>query len=320
MNLIDVAKNVMKIEAEAILASAEKIDENILKAVDIIANCKGRVIVTGMGKSGIIGKKIAATMSSTGTPAIFLHPAEGVHGDLGVITKDDCVIAISNSGETDEIISILPTIKMLGISIISIVGNVNSTLAKKSDCVFDGSVVKEACTLNLAPTASTTVSLAIGDAIAVALIEKKGFKKEDFAFFHPSGTLGKRLLVKVSDLYHTGESLPKIKIGSKVADSIFEMTSKGFGCTTVVDEKGLLYGILTDGDLRRGLQKFNNIFDMKVEEVCSKNPKTIDRDELAVKALRVMEEKSITSLIVTDNEGKPEGIIHIHDILKKGIA
>ncbi|MEF3254887.1 MAG: KpsF/GutQ family sugar-phosphate isomerase, partial [Deferribacterales bacterium] len=256
----------------------------------------------------------------TGTPAIFLHPAEGVHGDLGIITKDDCVIAISNSGETDEIISILPTIKMLGVSIIAIVGNLNSTLAKKSDCVFDASVEREACPLNLAPTASTTVALAIGDAIAVTLIEKKGFKKEDFAFFHPSGSLGKRLLVKVSDLYHTGDRVPVVKIGTKVSESIFEMTSKGFGCTTVVDNDGKLYGIFTDGDLRRGMQKYKDIFNMSVDEVCTKNPKTIDADELAAKALQVMEEKSITSLITVDKENRPIGIIHIHDILKKGIA
>jgi arabinose-5-phosphate isomerase len=320
MNVIEIAKDTMKIEAEAILRSADRIDENFEKAVDIILNCEGRVVVTGMGKSGIIGKKIAATMSSTGTPAIFLHPAEGVHGDLGVITKKDCVIAISNSGETDELISILPVIKMLGIKIIAMVGRIDSTLAKKSDCVIDASVLREACPLNLAPTASTTVALALGDALAVALLNKRGFKKEDFAMFHPSGALGKRLLIKVEDLYHTGDELPIVKASNTVAESIFEMTSKGFGCTTVVDENGKLYGILTDGDLRRGMQKYRDLFEKKVSDVCTKNPKTIDKDELAAKALQIMEDKSITSLIIVDDEGKPKGIIHIHDILKKGIV
>lgn len=320
MNLIEIAKETMRIEAEAVLRAATKLDSNFEKAVDIIMNCEGRVIVTGMGKSGLIGKKIAATMSSTGTPSIFLHPAEGVHGDLGVITKKDCIIAISNSGETDELISILPVIKMLGVKIIAMVGRLDSTLAKKSDCVLDASVIREACPLNLAPTASTTVALALGDALAVALLNKRGFKKEDFAMFHPSGTLGKRLLIKVEDLYHTGDELPVVKWDAKVADSIFEMTSKGFGCTTVVDDEGKLMGILTDGDLRRGMQKYRDLFERKVSEVCSLNPKTIDKDALAVTALQVMEDKSITSLIIVDSDGKPEGIIHIHDILRKGIV
>ncbi len=320
MNLIEIAKETMKIEAEAILRSADRLNGNFEKAVDIILKCEGRVIVTGMGKSGIIGKKIAATMSSTGTPSIFLHPAEGVHGDLGVITKKDCIIAISNSGETDELISILPVIKMLGVKIIAMVGRTDSTLAKKSDCVLDASVIREACPLNLAPTASTTVALALGDALAVALLNKRGFKKEDFAMFHPSGTLGKRLLIKVEDLYHTGDELPVVKGDMKVADSIFEMTSKGFGCTTVVDDEGKLMGILTDGDLRRGMQKYRDLFERKVSEVCTKNPKTIDKDALAATALQVMEDKSITSLIIVDSDGRPEGIIHIHDILKKGIV
>ncbi|MCX8084944.1 MAG: KpsF/GutQ family sugar-phosphate isomerase [Calditerrivibrio sp.] len=320
MNLLNIAKETMKIEADAILRAMDRLDENFEKAVHIILKCEGRVIVTGMGKSGLIGKKIAATLSSTGTPSIFLHPAEGVHGDLGVITSKDCIIAISNSGETDELISILPVIKMLGVKIIALVGRTDSTLAKKSDCVIDASVLREACPLNLAPTASTTVALALGDALAVVLLNKRGFKKEDFAMFHPSGALGKRLLIKVEDLYHTGDELPVVKADSKVSDSIFEMTSKGFGCTTVVDDSGKLIGILTDGDLRRGMQKFRDLFDRKVIDVCTLNPKTIDKDELAATALQIMESKSITSLITVDKDGKPEGIIHIHDILKKGIV
>lgn len=320
MSLSAIARKTMKIEAQAILEASKRINDNIDKAVDIIVNCKGRIVITGMGKSGIIAKKIASTLSSTGTPAIFLHPAEGGHGELGVITKDDCVIAVSNSGETDELIYILPVIKLLGVLIISIVGNVDSTLARKSDCIFDASVKKEACPLNLAPTASTTVALAIGDALSSALLYKKGIKEDDFAFLHPAGMLGKKLLIKVEDIFHTGTKLPKVSVNTKVSEAIVEMTGKGFGCTTVVDEEGKLFGILTDGDLRRILQKYGNIFELNVEEVCTKNPKLIDKEELAAKALKIMEDNSITSLIVVDDQKRPYGIIHIHDILRRGIT
>ncbi|MGA1861576.1 KpsF/GutQ family sugar-phosphate isomerase [Deferribacter thermophilus] len=320
MDLKEVAKKALKIEADAIYNLIDRINDQFLKAVDIIYNCKGRLVVTGMGKSGLIGKKIASTFASTGTPSLFLHPAEGVHGDLGMIVKDDVVLAISNSGETDEIVSILPIIKRLGVPLISIVGRVNSTLAKKSDCVLDASVEKEACPLNLAPTASTTAALALGDALAIALLEKRGFKEEDFALFHPSGSLGKRLLLKVSDIYHTGSKVPIVKDRATVTDAILEMSSKGFGCTAIVNDDGVLVGILTDGDLRRGLEKFKDLFIRNVMEIASKNPKTIEEDALAAKALQLMEKHSITTLLIVDENKRPYGIIHLHDILKAGIV
>ncbi|KAA0258190.1 KpsF/GutQ family sugar-phosphate isomerase [Deferribacter autotrophicus] len=320
MDVKEIAKRALKIEADAIYKLIDKIDDNFVKAVDIIFNCKGRLVVTGMGKSGLIGKKIASTFASTGTPSLFMHPAEGVHGDLGMLVKGDVVLAISNSGETDEIVSILPIIKRLDILLISIVGKLDSTLAKKSDCVLDASVEKEACPLNLAPTASTTAALAIGDALAVALLEKRGFKEEDFAMFHPSGSLGKKLLLKVSDIYHTGDRVPIVNKNVTVTDAILEMSSKGFGCTAIVDDNGKLIGIVTDGDLRRGLEKYNDLFTRNIMDIASKNPKTIEEDALAAKALQVMEKYSITSLLVVDEKERPYGIIHLHDILKAGVV
>ncbi|BAI80509.1 arabinose-5-phosphate isomerase [Deferribacter desulfuricans SSM1] len=320
MDVIDIAKKALKIEADAIYSLIEKLNDDFVKAVDIIYNCKGRLVVTGMGKSGLIGKKIASTFASTGTPSLFLHPAEGVHGDLGMIVKGDVVLAISNSGETDELVSILPIIKRLGVPLISIVGRLNSTLAKRSDCVLDASVEKEACPLNLAPTASTTAALALGDALAVALLEKRGFKEEDFALFHPSGSLGKRLLLKVSDIFHMGDKVPVVKSDVTVTEAILEMSSKGFGCTTIVDDNGALIGVLTDGDLRRGLEKYKDLFERNVMDIASKNPKTIDEDSLAAKALQIMEKYSITSLIVIDDKKRPYGIVHLHDLLKSGIV
>ncbi|MGA1845744.1 KpsF/GutQ family sugar-phosphate isomerase [Deferribacter abyssi] len=319
MDVREIARRALKIEADAIYKLLNKIDDNFVKAVDIIFNCKGRLVVTGMGKSGLIGKKIASTFASTGTPSLFMHPAEGVHGDLGMLVKGDVVLAISNSGETEEIVSILPIIKRLDILLISIVGKLDSTLAKKSDCVLDASVEKEACPLNLAPTASTTAALAMGDALAVALLEKRGFKEEDFAMFHPSGSLGKKLLLKVSDIYHIGNRVPVVNKNVTVTDAILEMSSKGFGCTAIVDDDGRLVGIVTDGDLRRGLEKFNNLFTRNIMDIASKNPKTIEEDALAAKALQIMEKHSITSLLVVDDKERPYGIIHLHDILKAGV-
>lgn len=312
-------KNTLKIEADSILRLIDRVDESYDKAVEIILECGGKLIVTGMGKSGQIGKKIAATLSSTGTPSVFLHPAEGVHGDLGVLRQGDCILAISNSGETEEIVNLLPAIKRFGLKIISIVGNKNSSLAKNSDCVLDGSVEKEACPLNLAPTASTTVALAIGDAIAVGLLEKRGFNQEDFALFHPSGSLGKRLLTRVVHIYHNGSDVPFVGQGTKVSEAIYTISSKGFGCAAIVDENNCVKGIITDGDLRRGMQRFGNVFDETVDAVGSKNPKLINKDELAAKALKIMEDNSITSLLVTDVSGKLDGIVHLHDILKAKI-
>lgn len=321
MDILEAGRKTLDIEIDALHRVKDSLGDGFVSAVELIFSCKGRVVVTGMGKSGHIGKKIAATFASTGTPALFLHPAEGVHGDLGMLVKGDVVIALSNSGETKEILEILPVIKRFNIPLIGIVGKTNSMLAKKSDCVLDASVEKEACPLNLAPTASTTAALAIGDALAVALLEKRGFKKEDFAIFHPSGSLGKQLLLKVADIYNTGDALPLVTEGTLVSDAVFVISSKGFGCTIVVDGQKMLKGILTDGDLRRGMEKHRDmVFAMKVEEVCTKTPKTIPDDALAAKALSVMETYSITSLVTVDSQGRPSGIIHLHDLLRAGLA
>ncbi|QAR33045.1 KpsF/GutQ family sugar-phosphate isomerase [Geovibrio thiophilus] len=321
MDILEAGKKTLDVEIDALHRVKDALGAGFVDAVELIFSCRGRVVVTGMGKSGHIGKKIAATFASTGTPALFLHPAEGVHGDLGMLVKGDVMIALSNSGETKEILEILPVIKRFSIPLICIVGKTNSMLAKKSDCVLDASVEKEACPLNLAPTASTTAALAMGDALAVALLEKRGFKKEDFAIFHPSGSLGKQLLLKVADVYNTGEALPVVKEGTPVSDAVFVISSKGFGCTTVIDGQGALKGILTDGDLRRAMEKHRDkVFSMKVEEVCTKTPKTIPDDALAAKALSVMETYSITSLITVDSQGVPTGIIHLHDLLRAGLA
>jgi len=320
LEIIESVKNTLKIEADSIYDVYKRVGKEYEIAVELMLNCTGKVVVTGMGKSGQVGKKIAATLSSTGTPAVFLHPAEGVHGDLGIIRFDDVVVAISNSGETDEIIALLPVLRRFGVKIISIVGRMKSTLAERSDCVIDASVEKEACPLNLAPTASTTVALAIGDALAVALLERRGFKAEDFAMYHPSGSLGKRLLTRVEDLYHKGELVPVVEKGTKVADAVYIISSKGFGCAAIVDKNNVVTGIVTDGDLRRGMQKYNDVFERKVEEIGSDSPKLITKDELAAKALKIMEENSITSLLIVDENKKIEGIIHLHDLLKAKIV
>jgi arabinose-5-phosphate isomerase len=321
VDILQAGIKTLEIEIDALNRVKKALGADFISAVETIYNCKGRVVVTGMGKSGHIGKKIAATFASTGTPSLFLHPAEGVHGDLGMLVRGDVVIALSNSGETREILDILPVIKRFDIPLICIVGKTVSTLAKKSDHVLDASVDREACPLNLAPTASTTAALAMGDCLAVALLEKRGFKKEDFAVFHPSGSLGKQLLLKVSDIFTTGANMPKVSEGMLVSDALFVITSKGFGCTTVTDKDGKLIGILTDGDLRRGMAKFHDfIFSMNVEDVCTKSPKTISDDALAAKALSIMETHSITVLITVDAENKPTGILHMHDLLKAGLA
>lgn len=320
IDVLHIGKDTIQQEIDSLKTAMDRMDDHFVKAVDILLNCKGRVVVTGMGKSGIIARKIAATMASTGTPSLFLHPAEGVHGDLGMIVKGDVCLALSNSGETAEVVKLLPLIKRFNIPLISIVGRVDSTLAHRSDCVLDATVEKEACPMNLAPTTSTTVSLALGDALSVALIEKRGFRAEDFALFHPSGALGKRLILKVEDLMHSGDRLPIIGFDKKVSDAIFMMSSKGFGCTAVVDDSGVLKGIITDGDLRRGLEKHTNLFSMNINELQIKYPKVIDKNSMAAKALAVMEQFSITSLFVVDKDGRPDGLIHLHDLLKEGIV
>jgi len=274
-----------------------------------------------MGKSGLVGKKIAATLASTGTPAFFLHPAEAIHGDLGMVTSDDVVIAISNSGETDEIVGLIPFLKRFNVGLISMTGNPGSTLSKVADVNLDISIKEEACPLGIVPTASTTATMAMGDAVAVALLIKRGYKEEDFAFLHPGGSLGKKLFVKVRDLMHTGDAVPVVSQDTPMTKAVVEISSKRLGVTLVADRNERVVGIITDGDLRRGIEKWGKaVFDMKAGEVMSRNPRMIPEDELAAKALSVMEGYSITSLVVPDDEGKAEGVIHLHDILKQGIV
>ena len=318
--LIKIGVNTLKTEIDAMERTMSRIGHEFADSVEMIMACKGRVVVTGMGKSGLIGKKIAATLASTGTPAFFLHPAEGVHGDLGMLVKGDVVIAISNSGETDEIKMLLPLIKRLGIGLISIVGNIDSTLAKKSDYVLDASIIKEACPLNLAPTSSTTVSLALGDALAVALIERRGFKAEDFAMLHPSGALGKKLLLTVSDLMHSGNELPIVNMGTSVREAVSVINEKRFGSTAVLDYEGRVIGIITDGDLRRAMSKYEDPYGMKASDIMTANPKIISDSDLAASALRIMETFSISALFILDENKKLIGIIHLQDILKAGLV
>lgn len=320
-NILAIAKKVLKIEADAVLALIEKLNSNFEKAVEIIYKSKGRVVVTGMGKSGLVGKKIAATLASTGTPAFFLHPAEASHGDLGMVTSDDVIVAISNSGETEELIRLLPFLKRFDVGLISLTGNVNSTLAKASDVTLDASVKEEACPMGIVPTASTTATLALGDALAISLLIKNGFKEEDFAYFHPDGSLGRKLFIKVSDLMHTGDALPVVSLDTPMSRTVLEISSKRLGVTIVKDQDDKVAGIITDGDLRRGIEKWGKaFFDMRAGEAMTKNPKVIKEDELAAKALSIMESKSITSLVVPDDDGRAKGIIHLHDILKQGIV
>lgn len=319
-NITDLAKEVLEIEAHSILKLKNGIGENFAKAIDILYSCKGRVIVTGMGKSGIIGKKIAATLSSTGTPSYFLHPAESTHGDSGIITRDDVIIAISNSGETKELLNLLPLIKRFGVQMIAMTGGMNSTLAKTSDVTLDISVEKEACPLNKAPTASTTATLAMGDALAVCLLEKRGFSEEDFLVYHPSGALGKGILYKVEELMIQGEKLPLASEDDLFTEVIELISEKRLGIAVLTDKNGIMTGILTDGDIRRTLIKYNNVQGLKAKEVMTINPKTVLPDDLAAKALNLMEKYSITALAITDENKKPVGILHIHDLLRAGVA
>ncbi len=318
--MLNGAKKVLRIEAEAILALIDKINGEFAKAMEIILSCKGRVVVTGMGKSGLIGKKIAATLASTGTPALFLHPAEGIHGDLGMVMKGDVIIAISNSGETEEIVKLLPVFKRLMVPVIALTGGMKSALAKAAEVTIDVGVAEEACPMGLAPTASTTATLAMGDAMAITLLEKRGFKEEDFACFHPGGSLGKKLLLRVEDVMHSGADVPVVKADTSMREALFEITSKKMGITTVVDGEGKLVGVITDGDLRRYLEKSDDLFSKNAGELAHGNPKMISRDALAAEAVAIMEKYSITSLLSVDGEGRPEGIIHLHDLLKAGVV
>lgn len=319
--ILDIAKRVLRIEAEAVYSLIDKLNNNFEKAVEMIFESKGRVVVIGMGKSGLVGRKIAATLSSTGTPAFFLHPAEASHGDLGMVTSNDVIIAVSNSGETEEIIGLIPFLKRYNVKIISITGNQNSTLSKAADVILDVSVKEEACPIGIVPTSSTTAAMAMGDALAVALLLKRGFKEEDFAFFHPRGSIGKKLFTKVKDLMHTGNDLPLVTPDLPMSKTVIEMSSKRLGHTIVISSEGKIAGIITDGDVRRGLEKWGGkLFEMSAGEVMTKNPKTISEDELAAKALSIMENYSITALIVPDEDYKPIGLIHLHDILRHGIV
>jgi len=321
MSVIEEARRVLKVEAEAVLSLMDNIGESFEKAVEMIYACKGKVVIAGMGKSGLICQKIASTMASTGTPAFFLHPAEGVHGDLGALAKGDVVIAVSNSGETEEVIRILPVIRRLGLDIITVAGKPDSTLAKRGDVFLHVAVKEEACPLGLAPTASTTAMLALGDALAVALMYRRGFKEEDFAFFHPAGSLGKSLLLKVSDLMHTGDRVPVVFEETSVKEAIFEMTSKGFGVTAVMSKEGTFVGVVSDGDLRRALERDGNIINEVAADIMTKNPQKISPDSLAARALSFMETRKITSLFVeSEGSGRPVGILHLHDLLKSGVV
>jgi len=319
---MDEGKRVLRVEAQSILDLAERIDENFSRAVEILYDCKGKVVLMGMGKSGLVGRKIASTFASTGTPAFFLHPAEGANGDFGMLTKEDVVIAISNNGETRELLEVLPLIKRYGNRMITLTGNVNSSLAKAGDVCLNIYVKEEACPLGLAPTASTTATLALGDALAVALMVKKGFDEKDFALLHPGGTLGKRLLLKVEDLMHVGRTFPMVSEKTLMKDAILEISSKRLGVTGVCNGDGHLVGVITDGDLRRALEKFNDLLGRKASEVMTRNPKRIEKDALAAKAVQRMEEYSITSLFVFNQPGDkaPVGIIHLHDLLKAGVV
>ncbi len=318
--IINRAKKVLKIETDALNALISRIDKNFVNAVEILYNCKGRVVVTGMGKSGIIAKKIAATLSSTGTPALYLHPAEGIHGDLGMVTRDDVVIAISNSGETPEIVSLLPFLKRFGVKLIVMAGKEKSTLTKMGDVAINVGVKEEACPFNLVPTASTTAALAMGDALSVALLEKRDFRKEDFALFHPGGSIGKRLILKVSDTMHKGKDIPVVAEDALMKDLIYVMTSKKLGITTVVNKNKKLVGVFTDGDLRRLLENETDIFGKRAWEIMIKRPKTVTADTLAAKAVEIMERHSITALPVVDKKNNVAGIIHLHDLLKIGVV
>ena len=314
------AKEVLRTEAKAIHELTKRIDSNFEKAVRLALKTRGRVIVMGMGKPGFIAQKISATLSSTGTPSLFLHPAEALHGDLGRVTKNDCLIAISSSGETEEIIRLLPIIKKIGAVLIAMVGNTNSTLAKNSDCVLDVSIKKEACPLGLAPTTSTTVMLAMGDALSVALQEKKGFKVEHFALYHPGGSLGKRLLLKVGDIMRKNSASPVVKEDTLVKDVLLKITQARAGSASIVGKRGILKGIFTDGDLRRHLRAEGDITNKKVKDVMTKKPVAVYSDMMAVDALEILQSKKIDEVPVIDKKRRPIGLLDVQDLLKAGLV
>jgi arabinose-5-phosphate isomerase len=310
---------VIEIEAQAVLELTQRIDHRFEQACELLMNCRGRVVVTGMGKSGHIANKIASTLSSTGTPSFFLHPGEASHGDMGMITNEDIIIAISNSGYTNEIITLLPLLKRLQLPIIALTGNSDSTLAKAATISLDISVKQEACPLGLAPTTSTTVSLVMGDALAIALLQTKGFSEVDFALSHPGGSLGRRLLLRIDDLYHQGEALPLVLETATISEALIEVTAKKLGMTCVVNKQGYLVGVYTDGDIRRTLNQHIDINITPITNVMNKHCKTIPKGLLAAEALAMMEKFSITSLVVIDEEHRPLAVLHLHDLLKAGV-
>ncbi|HVC38169.1 MAG TPA: KpsF/GutQ family sugar-phosphate isomerase [Gammaproteobacteria bacterium] len=319
-NLLHLARQVLEIEAAAITALAPRLDEHFTKACRLLLACRGRVVVMGMGKSGHVANKIAATLASTGTPAFYVHPGEASHGDMGMITGEDVVLALSNSGETGELIIILPLIKRLGVKLVTLTGQSNSTLAKAADVNLDVSVAQEACPLNLAPTASTTAALAMGDALAVSLLSTRGFTEEDFARSHPGGSLGRRLLLRVQDIMHAGETIPKVAEGALLSQALVEMTRKGLGMTAIVDQKNHVAGIFTDGDLRRTLEKEINVHRTKIDEVMTRRCTTVVPEILAGEALHLMESHKFNALLVVDTNGVLVGALNMHDLLRAGVV
>ena len=319
-NALDLARQVLSIEAKAVEALIGRLDDKFTSALQLILHCRGRVVVSGMGKSGHIARKIASTMASTGTPAFFVHPGEASHGDLGMITADDVLIALSNSGESPELLTILPIAKRRGAKLIAMTGNPASSMAREADVHLDVSVAQEACPLGLAPTASTTAALALGDALAIALLDVRGFGAEDFARSHPGGALGRRLLVHVNDLMHSGDALPKVPETALLTEALLEMSRKGLGMTAVVGDADRLIGLFTDGDLRRALDKTLDIRAAKVAEVMTHNPRTIGPDKLAAEAVQMMDQHKINGLLVVDADGRLAGALNMHDLLRAGVV
>lgn len=318
--LIDSGKRTVALEAQAVRDLGKRIDAGFARACELMLQCRGRIVVTGMGKSGHIGHKIAATLASTGTPAFFVHPGDAGHGDLGMVTPGDLVIAISNSGNAGEILTLLPTLKRLGVPLITMTGKPRSPLAEAAAVNLDISVPCEACPLDLAPTSSTTVTLVLGDALAVALLQARGFTAEDFAFSHPSGALGRRLLLKVGDVMHRGDRVPRVTYETNLLNALTEITEKGFGMTTVVDDANTIIGIFTDGDLRRALDRGEDVRSVVIGDVMTRSPLTTQPSTLAAEALTIMENRKITALVVADEKNQPVGVLHMHDLLAAGLA
>ncbi|MGC9215764.1 KpsF/GutQ family sugar-phosphate isomerase [Acidithiobacillus sp.] len=319
-SLLMTGRDVLRLESAAVAALEERLDADFVGACELLLNCSGRIVVSGMGKSGIIAKKIAATLASTGSPALFLHPAEGSHGDLGMLTRQDCLLALSNSGETAELLAILPVVKRLAVPLLAMTGNPQSTLARTAAVHLNCSVAREACPLNLAPTASTTASLAMGDALAMAILQARGFSADDFALSHPGGSLGKRLLLRVQDVMHQGDAIPRVGLETQLQDAILEISSKGLGMTAVVDAEDRVVGIFTDGDLRRAFAQRQNLWEQPMAALAHAQPATIAAEALAAEALALMEHQRIGALLVTDGGARLIGALNMHDLLRAGIV